>query len=55
MGPDTFVFASETCAFDLLHAKYERDVEPGELVMVTEDGVTSRQYATRHSAIELHL
>jgi amidophosphoribosyltransferase len=43
--PDTFVFASETCAFDLLHAKYERDVEPGELVMVSEDGVTSRRFS----------
>ena len=28
---------------------------PGELVMVTEDGVTSRQYATRRAAVELHL
>ena len=45
-GPDTIVFASETCAFDLLHAKYERDVAPGELIMVSADGVTSRQYAT---------
>ena len=45
-GPDTIVFASETCAFDLLHAKYERDVQPGELIMVSEDGVTSRQYAS---------
>jgi amidophosphoribosyltransferase len=44
-APDTFVFASETCAFDLLHARYERDVEPGELVMVSEDGVTSRRFA----------
>jgi amidophosphoribosyltransferase len=44
-APDTFVFASETCAFDLLHAKYERDVRPGELVMVSEDGVTSRRFA----------
>ena len=43
-APDTFVFASETCAFDLLHAKYERDVEPGELVMVSPDGVTSRYF-----------
>ncbi len=42
--PDTIVFASETCAFDLLHARYERDVEPGELIMVTKDGVTSRRY-----------
>jgi amidophosphoribosyltransferase len=45
-GRDTIVFASETCAFDLLRAEYERDVLPGELVMVTEDGVTSRQYST---------
>jgi amidophosphoribosyltransferase len=46
-APDTFVFASETCAFDLLHAKYERDVHPGELVMVSEDGVTSRYFDTK--------
>jgi amidophosphoribosyltransferase len=45
-GPDTIVFASETCALDLLRAQYERDVKPGELVMVTRDGVTSRQYST---------
>jgi amidophosphoribosyltransferase len=45
-GPDTIVFASETCAFDLLRAKFERDVEPGELVMVTSDGVTSRRYSS---------
>ena len=44
--PDTFVFASETCAFDLLHAKFERDVKPGELIMVSEDGVTSRYFNT---------
>ena len=44
-APDTFCFASETCALDLLHAKYERDVEPGELVMVSEEGVTSRVYS----------
>jgi amidophosphoribosyltransferase len=45
-GPDTIVFASETCAFDLLRAKFERDVEPGELMMVTRDGVTSRRFST---------
>jgi amidophosphoribosyltransferase len=45
-GPDTFVFASETCAFDLLRAEYIRDILPGELVMVSEDGVTSRQFAS---------
>lgn len=45
-GPDTIVFASETCAFDLLHARYERDVRPGELVMVTQEGVSSVQFAS---------
>ena len=45
-GRDAIIFASETCAFDLLRAEYIRDVLPGELVMVTEDGVTSRQYAS---------
>ena len=45
-APDTIVFASETCALDLLRAEYLRDVLPGELVMVTEDGVTSRQFSS---------
>ena len=45
-GPDAVVFASESCAFDLLRAEFVRDILPGELVMVSEDGVTSRQYAS---------
>jgi len=32
------IFASETCAFDLIGANYIRDVEPGELVEVFRDG-----------------
>jgi amidophosphoribosyltransferase len=43
---DTIVFASETCAFDLLGAHYERDVKPGELVIVGPEGISSRFYAT---------
>jgi amidophosphoribosyltransferase len=42
---DTIVFASETCAFDLIGATYERDVKPGELVVVGPEGITSRVYA----------
>jgi len=42
---DTIVFASETCAFDLLGANYERDVRPGELVIVGPEGISSRFYA----------
>lgn len=43
---DTIVFASETCAFDLIGAEYERDVKPGELVIVGPDEITSRFYST---------
>lgn len=42
---DTVVFASETCAFDLVGANYERDVKPGELVIVGPEGVSSRFYS----------
>ncbi|KAA8536034.1 hypothetical protein F0562_028512 [Nyssa sinensis] len=35
------VFASETCALDLIEATYEREVYPGEVVMVDKDGVQS--------------
>jgi len=41
---DTIVFASETCAFDLIGAAYEREVKPGELVVVGPEGVSSRFY-----------
>jgi amidophosphoribosyltransferase len=43
---DTIVFASETCAFDLIGATYEREVRPGELVVVGPEGITSRSYAS---------
>jgi amidophosphoribosyltransferase len=35
--------ASETCAFDLIDAKYVREVEPGEMVIINENGVESRK------------
>jgi amidophosphoribosyltransferase len=35
------VFASETCALDIVGATYERDVEPGEIVAVDGEGVRS--------------
>src|ERR1700694_5621742 len=43
---DTIVFASETCAFDLIGATYERDVRPGELVVVGPEGISSSFYST---------
>lgn len=38
-----YVLASETCALDLIHAKFVREVEPGEIVVINEDGLTSIQ------------
>jgi amidophosphoribosyltransferase len=38
---DGWVLASETCAFDLLGATFVRDVAPGELVTIDENGLTS--------------
>jgi amidophosphoribosyltransferase len=38
---DSWVIASETCAFDLIGAIYVRDVEPGEMVTITRDGLRS--------------
>jgi amidophosphoribosyltransferase len=40
---DAWVLASETCALDLIHAKFVRDVEPGEIVAINKDGLTSVQ------------
>ncbi len=42
---ETTVFASETCAFDLIGAEYVREVKPGEMVVVGPDGISSRFYA----------
>jgi amidophosphoribosyltransferase len=42
---ETIVFASETCAFDLIGATYEREVKPGELVVVGPEGISSRFYS----------
>src|SRR5712675_1526425 len=40
---DAWVLASETCALDLIHAKFVRDVQPGEIVAINESGLSSLQ------------
>src|SRR5256714_4045825 len=45
---DAWLLASETCAFDLIHAKLVRDVEPGEIVFINENGLTSIQAFPEH-------
>ncbi|MBW8065439.1 MAG: amidophosphoribosyltransferase [Nitrospira sp.] len=38
---DSWIVASETCAFDLIGAEYAREIKPGELVVLNSEGVTS--------------
>ena len=44
-GHIAYVFASETCAFDLIGATYLNDVEPGEMVIIGPEGMTRERYA----------
>jgi amidophosphoribosyltransferase len=44
-GKISHVFASETCAFDLIGAVYLNDVDPGEMVIVGPEGMTRERYA----------
>ena len=37
----SWVVASETCAFDLIGAKYVRDIEPGEVLEINDSGLNS--------------
>lgn len=40
-----YVVSSETCAFDIIGAKYLRDVEPGEIVCIDSHGLRSNFYS----------
>jgi amidophosphoribosyltransferase len=46
-NPIRYVLASETCALDIIGAEYIRDVEPGELVWITEEGLSSIRWAEK--------
>ncbi|MBA2296843.1 MAG: amidophosphoribosyltransferase, partial [Actinobacteria bacterium] len=43
LGGDDWVLASETCALDLIGARFHREVRPGELVVIDEKGLESVQ------------
>src|SRR5262245_11138494 len=53
---DSYALASETCAFDLINATYLRDVEPGEILVISHEGVDSyflpREERTTHCIFE---
>ena len=48
---DAYVVCSETCAMDLIGATFVRDVEPGEILIISADGMRSiRPFAPAHLA-----
>ena len=44
---DAYVVASETCAFDIIGAKFEREVLPGELITISNEGMKSTRFLLR--------
>lgn len=38
---DSYVLASESCALDLIEAKFVREIEPGEIVFISDKGLRS--------------
>lgn len=48
-SPDTphYVLASETCALDIIGATHVREIEPGEIVHITAEGLTSHTWAPK--------
>ncbi|MFU0562808.1 amidophosphoribosyltransferase [Gardnerella vaginalis] len=47
MNNGAYVLASETCALDIVRAEFIRDIEPGEIIVINDDGYTIEQY-TKH-------
>ncbi|MEK9629341.1 MAG: amidophosphoribosyltransferase [Nitrospinota bacterium] len=53
---DAYIIASETCVMDLIEAEFIREVEPGELVLINENGLQSffpfKKVETKHCVFE---
>ncbi len=49
-----YCFASETCAFDTIEAEYVRDVEPGEIVTLDNNGLSSRRFVKPENVKPAH-
>ncbi|WP_406596078.1 amidophosphoribosyltransferase [Bacillus subtilis] len=45
MMGDAYVVASETCAFDVVGATYLREVEPGEMLIINDEGMKSERFS----------
>lgn len=45
---DSFVVASETCAFDIIGAEYVGEIEPGEILVIDQEGIESGTLKSYH-------
>lgn len=54
LNDGAYVVASETCALDILDAEYVRDVEPGEIVTLSDSGLSSRRFAAPDATRRAH-
>ncbi len=43
IGDTGYALSSETCALDIIGAEFVREIEPGEMVVINEDGIESRR------------
>lgn len=50
---DSYVVASETCAFYTIGAKFLRDVEPGEMVVIDKNGLSSHQVVKGRQKLDI--
>ncbi|MFO0971484.1 MAG: hypothetical protein U0520_04030 [Candidatus Saccharimonadales bacterium] len=50
---DGYVVASETYGLDVVEAAHERSINPGELVIITKDGIESRQFAEGEEKLDI--
>lgn len=50
---DVFFVSSETCAFDLISVDYIRDIEPGEIVILDKNGISSYTFVKPSSQISI--
>ncbi|MGK2923950.1 MAG: amidophosphoribosyltransferase [Methyloceanibacter sp.] len=47
---ESWVLASETCALDIIGAEFVREVENGEVVVCTREGIESHRFVPKHPA-----
>jgi len=51
---DAYVVSSETCAFDLVGAEYVRDIEPGEILRISNEGLRSERFSDEKKVTPNH-